>query len=37
MSTTHTGVTIVEVPGVGHAPTLREPEAAAALAKFLAL
>ncbi len=37
MSTTHTGVTIVEVPGVGHAPSLAEPEASSALAKFLAL
>jgi pimeloyl-ACP methyl ester carboxylesterase len=27
----------VEVPGVGHAPTLREPEALAAIRKFLAL
>jgi pimeloyl-ACP methyl ester carboxylesterase len=27
----------VEVPGVGHAPTLREPEAVAAIRKFLAL
>lgn len=37
MTTMHAGVTIVEVPGVAHAPSLAEPEAAAALAKFLAL
>jgi len=37
MKTMHTGVTVVEVPGVAHAPSLTEPEAASALAKFLAL
>ncbi|MHB8380914.1 MAG: alpha/beta fold hydrolase [Candidatus Binataceae bacterium] len=37
MTTTHTGVTVVEVQGVAHAPSLTEPEAAAALAKFLSL
>ena len=37
MGTTHAGVTIVEVAGVGHAPSLTEPEASAALAKFLRL
>ncbi|HVA77042.1 MAG TPA: alpha/beta hydrolase [Candidatus Binataceae bacterium] len=37
MGTTHAGVTIVEVAGVAHAPSLAEPEAAAALAKFLEL
>ncbi len=37
MSTTHGGVTIVEVPGVGHAPSLVEPESLAALSDFLHL
>jgi pimeloyl-ACP methyl ester carboxylesterase len=37
MRTTHANVTVVEVAGVGHAPSLTEPEAAAALRKFLAL
>ena len=27
-------LTVVEVPGVGHAPSLGEPEAAAALSRF---
>ncbi len=37
MRTTHTDVTVVEVPGVGHAPSLTEPESLAALSKFLQL
>ncbi|MGH7779373.1 MAG: alpha/beta fold hydrolase [Candidatus Binataceae bacterium] len=37
MTTMHSGVTVVEVPGVGHAPSLREPAAASAIAKFLEL
>ena len=37
MRTTHTDVTVVAVPGVGHAPSLVEPEAIAALRKFLLL
>ena len=31
------GVESVEVPGVGHAPTLMEPESLAAITKFLAI
>ena len=30
----HPQLTVVEVPGVGHAPSLVEPEAAAALSEF---
>jgi pimeloyl-ACP methyl ester carboxylesterase len=37
MRTTHTDVTVVAVPGVGHAPSLVEPEAIGALSKFLSL
>ncbi|HKN01924.1 MAG TPA: alpha/beta hydrolase [Candidatus Binataceae bacterium] len=35
MRTTHTDVTVVEVPGVGHAPSLTEPEPLAAIKQFL--
>lgn len=35
MATARPGTTIVEVPGVGHAPSLTEPEAYAALEAFL--
>lgn len=37
MHTTHANVEVVEIPGVGHAPSLVEPESLAALRKFLAL
>jgi pimeloyl-ACP methyl ester carboxylesterase len=37
MRTTHQGVKVVEVPGVGHAPSLVEPESLAALRDFLSL
>lgn len=37
MHTTHTDVTVAEIPGVGHAPTLTEPESLAALKTFLKL
>jgi pimeloyl-ACP methyl ester carboxylesterase len=37
MRTTHTDVTIAEIPGVGHAPSLTEPESLAALREFLQL
>jgi len=37
MRTAHTGVTVVEIPGVGHAPSLVEPESLAALRTFLGL
>jgi pimeloyl-ACP methyl ester carboxylesterase len=37
MRTTHQGVRVVEVPGVGHAPSLAEPESLAALREFLSL
>lgn len=37
MRTTHTDVTVAEIPGVGHAPTLTEPESLAALKAFLKL
>jgi len=37
MSTTHTDVTVAEIPGVGHAPSLVEPESLAALKTFLRL
>jgi pimeloyl-ACP methyl ester carboxylesterase len=37
MCTTHQGVKVVEVPGVGHAPSLGEPESLAALREFLSL
>jgi pimeloyl-ACP methyl ester carboxylesterase len=36
MAAEHTPTTVVEVPGVGHAPALTEPEAAKALEAFLA-
>ncbi len=37
MRTTHTDVTVAEVPGIGHAPSLTEPESLAALSIFLQL
>jgi pimeloyl-ACP methyl ester carboxylesterase len=37
MRTTHKGVKVVEIPGVGHAPSLVEPESLAALREFLSL
>jgi pimeloyl-ACP methyl ester carboxylesterase len=37
MQTTHKDVTLVEVPEVGHAPSLTEPESLAALKEFLRL
>ena len=37
MRTTHTDVTVAEIPGVGHAPSLVEPESLAALKSFLQL
>ncbi len=37
MRTTHQDVKVVEVPGVGHAPSLAEPESLAALREFLSL
>ena len=37
MRTTHTDVTIAEIPEVGHAPSLIEPESLAALREFLRL
>jgi len=37
MSTTHTDVTVAEIPGVGHAPSLVEPESLSALKTFLQL
>jgi len=37
MRTTHTDVTVAEIPGVGHAPSLIEPESLAALKTFLRL
>ncbi len=36
MHARHRGMTVVEVPAVGHAPTLGEPVAAAAIDRFLA-
>lgn len=36
MAAARPDMTVVRVPGVGHAPTLAEPEVAAALARFLA-
>jgi pimeloyl-ACP methyl ester carboxylesterase len=36
MAEAHPGTRIAEVPGVGHAPSLNEPEAALALESFLA-
>jgi pimeloyl-ACP methyl ester carboxylesterase len=35
MRTMHEGVAVVEIPGVGHAPTLLEPESLAAVKGFL--
>jgi pimeloyl-ACP methyl ester carboxylesterase len=37
MRTTHKGVKVVEIPSVGHAPSLAEPESLAALHEFLSL
>ena len=37
MKTTHNDVTVVEIPGVGHAPSLIEPESLAAIKEFLRL
>jgi pimeloyl-ACP methyl ester carboxylesterase len=37
MRTTHNDVSVVEIPGVGHAPSLVEPESLAALSQFLQL
>ncbi len=37
MRTMHEGVEVVEIPGVGHAPSMLEPESQAALARFLSL
>jgi pimeloyl-ACP methyl ester carboxylesterase len=37
MRTTHTDVTVAEIPEVGHAPSLIEPESLAALREFLRL
>ncbi|MGH7948387.1 MAG: alpha/beta fold hydrolase [Candidatus Binataceae bacterium] len=37
MQHSHPQTTVVEVPGVGHAPSLLEPESLAALSKFLRL
>lgn len=37
MRTTHRDVTVVEVPGVAHAPSLIEPESLSAIGQFLSL
>jgi pimeloyl-ACP methyl ester carboxylesterase len=37
MRSTHANVSVVEIPGVGHAPSLAEPESIAALREFLSL
>jgi esterase len=37
MRTMHDGVAVVEIPGIGHAPTLLEPESLDAIKRFLHL
>ena len=37
MCTVHKGAKVIEVPGVGHAPSLTEPESLAAIKEFFAV